>query len=134
MNRYHSKRLRILAVDDDTNILDIYQNSIILMNGKHDPEKKFELTLCRQGDEALNTVHDAIGQNDPFAIIFLDLKLPPGPDAELLEKERAAEAKAAEERQRLISGKQMGYMSTILTGGTGVEEEANVGKTLLGGR
>ena len=61
-------------------------------------------------------------------------KLPPGPDAELLERERAAEAKAAEERQRLISGKQMGYMSTILTGGTGVEEEANVGKTLLGGR
>ena len=61
-------------------------------------------------------------------------KLPPGPDAELVERERAAEAKAAEERQRLISGKQMGYMSTILTGGTGVEEEANVGKTLLGGR
>ena len=61
-------------------------------------------------------------------------KLPAGPDAELLERERAAEAKAAEERQRLISGKQMGYMSTILTGGTGVEEEANVGKTLLGGR
>ena len=61
-------------------------------------------------------------------------KLPPGPDAELLERERAAEAMAQQERQRLISGKQMGYMSTILTGGTGVEEEANVGKTLLGGR
>ena len=61
-------------------------------------------------------------------------KLPPGPDAELLERERAAEAMAQQERQRLISGKQMGYMSTILTGGTGVQEEANVGKTLLGGR
>tara|TARA_R100000152_G_C6777537_1_gene207465 strand:- start:1836 stop:2081 length:246 start_codon:yes stop_codon:yes gene_type:complete len=61
-------------------------------------------------------------------------KLPAGPDAELLERERAAEAMAQQERQRLISGKQMGYMSTILTGGTGVEEEANVGKTLLGGR
>jgi len=41
---------------------------------------------------------------------------------------------AEKERQRLISGKQMGYMSTILTGGTGVQEEANVGKTLLGGK
>jgi hypothetical protein len=61
-------------------------------------------------------------------------KLPPGPDAELLEKERKAEALAEKERQRLISGKQMGYMSTILTGGTGVQEEANVGKTLLGGK
>ena len=61
-------------------------------------------------------------------------KLPPGPDAELLERERKAEALAEKERQRLISGKQMGYMSTILTGGTGVQEEANVGKTLLGGK
>lgn len=61
-------------------------------------------------------------------------KLPAGPDAELLERERAAEAMAQQERQRLISGKQMGYMSTILTGGTGVQEEANVGKTLLGGK
>jgi hypothetical protein len=61
-------------------------------------------------------------------------KLPAGPDAELLKRERAAEAMAQQERQRLISGKQMGYMSTILTGGTGVQEEANVGKTLLGGR
>ena len=61
-------------------------------------------------------------------------KLPPGPDAELLEKERKAEALAEKERQRLISGKKMGYSSTILTGGAGVEEEANIGKTLLGGK
>jgi len=61
-------------------------------------------------------------------------KLPPGPDAELLERERKAEEALQKERQRLISGKQMGYMSTILTGGTGVQEEANVGKTLLGGK
>ena len=61
-------------------------------------------------------------------------KLPPGPDAELLEREKKAEEALQKERQRLMSGKKMGYSSTILTGGTGVEEEANVGKTLLGGR
>tara|TARA_Y100001938_G_C8022494_1_gene396087 strand:- start:732 stop:965 length:234 start_codon:yes stop_codon:yes gene_type:complete len=60
-------------------------------------------------------------------------KLPPGPDAEMLEKERQAEAKLEKERKRLLAGKAMGMQSTILTGGQGVEEEATTSRTLLGG-
>jgi|TARA_R100000234_G_scaffold119856_1_gene104046 hypothetical protein len=60
-------------------------------------------------------------------------KLPPGPDAELLEREKQAEAELAKEKKRLIAGKAMGMQSTILTGGQGVEEEATTSRTLLGG-
>ena len=55
------------------------------------------------------------------------------PDAEMLEKERQAEAKLEKERKRLLAGKAMGMQSTILTGGQGVEEEATTSRTLLGG-
>ena len=60
-------------------------------------------------------------------------KLPPGPDAEMLEKERQAEAKLEKERKRLLAGKAIGMQSTILTGGQVVEEEATTSRTLLGG-
>ena len=60
-------------------------------------------------------------------------KLPPGPDAELLEKQKKEEQALAKERKRLIAGKAIGMGSTILTGGQGVEEEATTSRTLLGG-
>jgi len=36
--------------------------------------------LCHQGDEAVETVRAAIGRNEPFAVVFLDVRMPPGPD------------------------------------------------------
>ena len=36
--------------------------------------------MCTQGDHALDTVRTANSINEPFAVVFLDLNLSPGPD------------------------------------------------------
>ncbi|KPJ65290.1 MAG: hypothetical protein AMJ45_05310, partial [Syntrophobacter sp. DG_60] len=95
-----SNCLRILVVDDDRTALDFYQevlcSTINLQGSKSttgDFEAKlfgnkspkvsipsFDVTLRHQGDKAVETVRAAIGENKPFAVVFLDVRLPPGPD------------------------------------------------------
>jgi len=73
-------RLRILAVDDEPSVLELYQDSLSYFQKKNGHEKEFDITLCSQGDEALLSVKDAMDNDDPFSVIFLDLNMPPGPD------------------------------------------------------
>ncbi len=80
MKTYDPGRLRILAVDDEPSILELYQDSLSYFSKKNGHEKEFDITLCSQGDEALLTVKDAMDNDDPFSVIFLDLNMPPGPD------------------------------------------------------
>jgi HD-GYP domain-containing protein (c-di-GMP phosphodiesterase class II) len=42
----------------------------------------FELTCCAQGDEAVDAVKRSFEENAPYAVAFLDLNMPPGPDGE----------------------------------------------------
>lgn len=72
--------LRILAVDDEPIMLDLYQSALELSGDKHQKAPTFDVILCRQGNEAVDTVKKAISNNKPFSVIFLDLRLPPGPD------------------------------------------------------
>ena len=80
MNGNNHNRLRILAVDDEQLMLDLYRDALSFLSYKHQSEYDFDVILCKQGDEAVEAVRDAIGGNDPFAVVFLDLRLPPGPD------------------------------------------------------
>jgi len=80
MNGNSVRRLRILALDDEQIILDLYQDALFFLADQEGAEYEFEVTLCKQGDEALEAVRKAKDENDPFAVIFLDLRLPPGPD------------------------------------------------------
>ena len=80
MNGKSDRLLRILAVDDEQMMLDLYQNALSLMGDKHESEYDFEVILCKQGDEALKVVIEAEAREEPFAVAFLDLKMPPGPD------------------------------------------------------
>jgi DNA-binding NarL/FixJ family response regulator len=80
MNGNSVRRLRILAVDDEQTMLDLYRDALFLLADQGGAEYEFEVTLCKQGDEALEAVRKAKDENDPFAVIFLDLRLPPGPD------------------------------------------------------
>jgi len=73
-------RVRILALDDEQIILDLYRDALFFLADQGEAEYEFEVTLCKQGDEALEAVRKAKDENDPFAVIFLDLRLPPGPD------------------------------------------------------
>ncbi|MBA3037366.1 MAG: response regulator, partial [Desulfobacterium sp.] len=43
----------------------------------------FDLTTCCQGDEAVEAVKQSLGEKRPFALVFLDVHMPPGPDGVL---------------------------------------------------
>ena len=73
---------RILAVDDDPAILDLYEQ-ILVSDAKRDNKAvEFDLDCCSQGKEAVEAVRLSLEFNQSYAVIFLDLKMPPGPDGE----------------------------------------------------
>ena len=80
MNEENIKRLRILAVDDEPYILEIYSQALSHANDRPNFGPGFDVTLCRQGDEALEAIKKTADADDPFAVVFLDLNLGSGPD------------------------------------------------------
>jgi putative nucleotidyltransferase with HDIG domain len=75
-------KYRILAVDDDPTILDLYRQ-ILNSDAKRGGFKaSFEVDCCTQGEEAVEAVKLSFEFNRSYAVIFLDLNMPPGPDGE----------------------------------------------------
>jgi DNA-binding NarL/FixJ family response regulator len=90
--------LRILAVDDEQAILDAYRKILRPEGDLQESEMQelatklfgqkfatpsaatFDLVTCRQGGDAVEAVRIAINKNKPFALAFIDIRLPPGPD------------------------------------------------------
>ena len=72
---------RILAVDDDSTVRDLYRG-ILKLSNPSTAVPSFELTCCSQGDEAVEAVKRSFAEDAPFAVAFLDLNMPPGPDGE----------------------------------------------------
>ena len=72
---------RILAVDDDTTILDLYERILCPENSTNIPTP-FNVTSCAQGVDAVDAVKRSLDENSPYALIFLDLNMPPGPDGQ----------------------------------------------------
>jgi HD-GYP domain-containing protein (c-di-GMP phosphodiesterase class II) len=81
MKESNNKRFRILAVDDDEIILDLYQK-ILSPPNPLPTMPTFEVTCCPQGDAAVDEVEKSLKENTPFAVAFLDLNMPPGPDGQ----------------------------------------------------
>ena len=81
MQKLNNKSFRILAVDDDSTVRDLYKG---IFRPIQPPSEipKFELTCCSQGDEAVEAVRRSFEENSPYAVAFLDLNMPPGPDGE----------------------------------------------------
>lgn len=81
MSESNNNRYRILVVDDDSTILDLYQG---ILNPTHPLPflPKFEITSCSQGDDAVTSVKHSIEDKAPYAVAFLDLNMPPGPDGQ----------------------------------------------------
>lgn len=94
------EQLRVLLVDDENDILDLYCN-ILAHDSKHckaaygsevtgdgflDVRKllpdfeRFEVTRCNQGNEAIEAVKQSLVDSSPYAITLLDIRMPPGPD------------------------------------------------------
>ena len=81
MKELNHKSFRVLAVDDDSTIRDLYQG-ILKSHNQSTPIPDFKLTCCSQGDEAVEAVKRSFEEDAPYAVAFLDLNMPPGPDGE----------------------------------------------------
>lgn len=87
---------RILFVDDEDSILESYRTVFEEKSGRQrldELEKDlfspqiprltapvFETVYCHQGDEAVACVRNSLAENRPFSAVFLDVRMPPGPD------------------------------------------------------
>ncbi|MDM8515186.1 response regulator [Desulfobacterales bacterium HSG16] len=101
MNEIVPDQVRILAADDEPFILDLYndvlypeedQDQLSLemdaLKGRlfgtapalNEPNMRFEVVSCRQGNEAVAAVKDSLRELRPFSVAFLDVNMPPGPD------------------------------------------------------
>ena len=91
---------RILLADDEPRVLEEYEQ--ILGGGDADdadrkilndleadlfgeeqndlPAESFELTLCRQSHEVIAAVEQSLREDRPFAVAFIDFRMPPGAD------------------------------------------------------
>lgn len=99
MEEFKPSKIRILAVAGDENLLILYRNILttktsvkdysqigelaLELYGKHAMQSKDELIeLCcsKTSDEAIESVNRSIKSHKPFAVCFIDIHLPPGPN------------------------------------------------------
>ncbi|MHC1789943.1 hybrid sensor histidine kinase/response regulator [Solidesulfovibrio sp.] len=81
--------VRLLVADDEPRILALFTEILAPADDMLDgldglgapasaPGAHFELVLCRQGEDAVAATRAAIEDNRPFAVAFLDVRMPPG--------------------------------------------------------
>jgi len=100
MKEHDLNHFRVLVVDDESYILDLFQEvlSIVEPDGKthleaRESENKlskantssqslqlFDVVTCQQGGEAVDAIKSSIKENRPFSVAFIDIRMPPGPD------------------------------------------------------
>ncbi len=97
MNEKNSGQLpRVLAIEDNEDILAVFRTMLggpppgardealsalkSLMHSKvaSFPQSQFRLDTARQGEEGFRMVQEAIRHEDPYAVIFIDVRMPPG--------------------------------------------------------
>lgn len=59
--------------------------------------------------------------------------MPPPVDTSVTDRTKEKEAALDAEKAKMLGTKKTGMAGTVLTSGMGVQEEAEVGKTMLGG-
>ncbi len=94
------KRPRILVADDEESVhqalrqvltperrrqtarrvLDDLAAALFATANREEDEALYDLTFCHQGEEAVAAVSRSLEQGEPFAMIFLDMRMPPGKD------------------------------------------------------
>ena len=97
--------IRVLVVDDEPEIRDAYKQILgdtevnLEMTGFHELRSRlfrknpkealrqaatratsFETVFCQQATEAVAAVKEALARNEPFAVAFIDMRMPPGQD------------------------------------------------------
>jgi diguanylate cyclase len=97
--------IRVLVVDDEPEIRDAYRQVLsesevnLEVTGFHELRSRlfrknpmealrraatratsFETVFCDQATQAVSAVKESLDRNEPFAVVFLDMRMPPGPD------------------------------------------------------
>jgi diguanylate cyclase len=97
--------IRVLVVDDEAEVRDAYRQILcdsdahLEMTGFHELRSRlfrknpaealrraaaratsFEPVFCEQATQAVAAVKEGLARNEPFALVFLDMRMPPGPD------------------------------------------------------
>ncbi|MDH3611751.1 MAG: response regulator [Gammaproteobacteria bacterium] len=93
------ENIRVLIADDDEHILDAYREAFSepestreiraldalaaeLFDPDTDAEETphFNVVACSQGDEAVSLTQQAADDGEPFDVVILDVRMPPGID------------------------------------------------------
>ena len=91
--------IRVLIADDDQHVLDAYREAFTepestremraldaltaeLFDPDDIPEDQphFDIVACSQGDDAISLATQAANDGDPFDVVILDVRMPPGID------------------------------------------------------
>jgi len=96
-----SKPIRVLVADDEPDILQSYRE--ILGRASNEPadgglnemrarlfgapktaevsnRESFDLVLCEGAAQVVQATQDAVAESNPFDVVYLDMRMPPGPD------------------------------------------------------
>ncbi|GAB4347350.1 MAG: hypothetical protein Kow0089_24880 [Desulfobulbaceae bacterium] len=101
-----SNKIRILAVDDEQEVLKSYRDilgdlqdedlfadlgikaeSLFGPSPAAETTRAYEVVTCRQGDEAVELVKKGLAEGAPFSVAFVDVRMPPGPDGAWVAKQ-----------------------------------------------
>lgn len=106
MNDQIRTRVRVLVVDDEADVRDAYRQILLETEVSQDiagfrelrarlftksaaptPQPRaplhgatFDAVFCEQAEAAVAAVAEAVAQQNPFAVVFLDMRMPPGRD------------------------------------------------------
>jgi len=106
MPELNQTTIRVLVVDDEPGVRDAYRQVLAESDvsqevegfrelrsrlfSRNSPERSrakarphgttFEPVFCDQAQAAVVAVKEALALNQPFAVVFLDMRMPPGPD------------------------------------------------------
>lgn len=79
--------IRILMTDDHPIIIEGYQNTLIATK-KEDQE--LQIDIANNCDQSISFMRQAIDNNEPYHIFFMDISLPPSSDNEFMSGEDLA--------------------------------------------
>ena len=68
--------VRILIADDEAPMRRLYAQ--VLEKASAGPHGPYDLVFCDQGEAAVAAAREAADNHDPFAMAFLDVRMPPG--------------------------------------------------------
>ena len=100
MKEQSPKHFRVLVADDNSSMLDLFQQvlyrvetdrTVHLETGESESKLFYEnassqsfqlvdVVTCQQGDEAVDVVKSSLEEGRPFSVAFIDIRMPPGPN------------------------------------------------------